>query len=329
MLCVKGDFHGLPAVQASSFSLDKAEAEETGRQIDQGALMNKSSPLSGKPIYLSSDVSVEIRLTHARLSISGTIWNKSGTDAISCGQVVDEIRDRFKDSPNIVRLCQIWDLYHLNDMRAGSPRQMAFLKSIDPDKTPKRVTDYYTLASKALADAGLNPDQEYIHEGQPYKYGKAWLMEEIPGEVLTELRSVVSALESIAPQVKNLAERNGISIECLPVHSNPNMEDSSRANNWSVKLAMKGKTLSTFFSMGKAHVDKSGKPRKPTAIEVLGGLGMDARFSEEDLEEFCACMDLDSDSNKARQMHDRLREHGAELRKFLGDDLYEELVSEA
>jgi hypothetical protein len=329
MLCVKGDFHGLPTVQASSFSLDKAEAEEAYRQIDQGALMNKSSPLSAKPIYLSSDVSVEIRLTHARLSISGTVWNKSGTDAISCGQVVDEIRDRFKDSPNIVRLCQIWDLYHLNDMRAGSPRQMAFLKSIDPDKTPKRVTDYYTLASKALADAGLNPDQEYIHEGQPYKYGKAWLMEEIPGEVLAELRSIVSALESTAPQVKNLAERNGISIECLPVHSNPNMEDSSWANNWSVRLAMKGKTLSAFFSMGKAHVDKSGKPRNPTAIGVLGGLGTDARLAEESFYDFCDNLGLDSDSTETRRMYDQMRENGTELRKFLGDDLYEELVSEA
>lgn len=93
----------------------------------------------------------------------------------------------------IRKFLNTWERWHLNDMRAGSPRQEAYKRS-----NPKRFavtypTSHYNNALAVLRDAGLNPDTEYIHNGEPYKYGTAWLHEDVPADVLDYLRDLPDA----------------------------------------------------------------------------------------------------------------------------------------
>jgi hypothetical protein len=133
-----------------------------------------------------------IELSHdGRLSISGVEGPlPSGNARGSCGQIIMHEWD-FKSyskgwSPSLVRKFRaVWDEYHLNDMKAGSPAQEAFLKANPVTYTYPE--SHYEKACEALAAAGLNPDPNYLHEGKPYKYGSAWLRAEVPNEVISFL----------------------------------------------------------------------------------------------------------------------------------------------
>lgn len=99
------------------------------------------------------------------------------------------------DAQTIARLRDIWREHHLNDLRAGSPAQRAYLKANPMPNT----SDHYRDACKALRTAGLNPDPTYIHNGKPYAYGSAWLREDVPQEVLEWLFSLPTTGASTLP----------------------------------------------------------------------------------------------------------------------------------
>jgi hypothetical protein len=132
-------------------------------------------------------VTVEIELEDGWLSICGNIWNPRETDCYSCGQNLDTIAELLLSNPKIKRIVTIWKRWHLNDLKAGSPAQETYLREHPVHAAyPK---SHYEEASKVLAAAGLNPDPNYLHNGAPYKYGSAWLKEELPAEVVAEVES--------------------------------------------------------------------------------------------------------------------------------------------
>ena len=56
----------------------------------------------------------------------------------------------------------------------------------------KGLMTYHTIR-EALARVGLDPDPEYIYDGEPYRYGSAWLLEEVPPTVLKFLDALPAA----------------------------------------------------------------------------------------------------------------------------------------
>ena len=124
-----------------------------------------------------------------RLDISGYApgWNR---------QMVDRLR----------AIAQRW---HLNGMRAGSPRQEEYLRAF-----PVTVTypeSHLDKARQALRGVGLEPDPGFMHPYRtrarttisaangivvdevadvPYSYGSAWLHEPVPAEVLQWLHDL-------------------------------------------------------------------------------------------------------------------------------------------
>lgn len=83
-------------------------------------------------------------------------------------------------TPELVkRFFDAWDRWHLNDMKAGTPAQEAFLRA----NPINDAMDHYGKACAALKAAGLNPDGGY-------RYGSAWLKEEVPADVLEFLCSL-------------------------------------------------------------------------------------------------------------------------------------------
>lgn len=132
----------------------------------------------------------KIKFEGGRLSISGVEGPLASGNALGgCGQIDMHLRAEHFGTfapgwshARVVEFLRIWGRWHLNDVRAGSPRQRDFIRGL-PDKS-------YEAASAALTEAGLNPDAEYLHNGAPYKFGSAWLGEEVPAEIIDFLMAL-------------------------------------------------------------------------------------------------------------------------------------------
>jgi hypothetical protein len=122
-----------------------------------------------------------------RFTASGEIWNPSETDCYACGQIVDTVADFFPNREQVKRIRAVWENWHLNDMKAGSPAQEAWLK--ENPVSVKYPESHYVKASEALKNAGLNPDASFVRNGEPYRYGSAWIKSELPQEIIEEIKS--------------------------------------------------------------------------------------------------------------------------------------------
>lgn len=132
-------------------------------------------------------VTIEVRLGDGNLSICGSIWNSLHTDIVSGGQNIDEIASLFPHNERVQRVKEVWKRWHLNDLKAGSPKQEEYLKN-NPI-TSSYPESHYEKTCKVLAKKGLNPDPDYICSGKPYEYGSAWLKEKLPLEIIKEVES--------------------------------------------------------------------------------------------------------------------------------------------
>lgn len=140
-----------------------------------------------KPPYAKRGFSVfcKIQLKDGRLSISGVEGPTiSGNCRGACGQI-DSHDWHIKDyAPGWSKEVEgqfraVWKKWHLNDMKSGTPAQMAYLE----EHPITDRFDHYTAACQALTEAGLNPDNGY-------EYGSAWLRVDVPEEVLEFLCSL-------------------------------------------------------------------------------------------------------------------------------------------
>lgn len=111
---------------------------------------------------------------------SGTVWNSKHTDAVMCGQCLDEM-DRFDmlhHDPIFQRIRRLWSLHHLTDMHAGTVRQEKALKD------------------GGMQHAGYTSQCEYLksvdlYEDNGYKYGSGWLYRPIPEDDLNEIKALL------------------------------------------------------------------------------------------------------------------------------------------
>lgn len=145
------------------------------------------------------DVFVTIRFKEGRLSISGVEGPMSNGDCRgSCGQINMHEWDIVSYGQGwnqgvVTRLRQVWSDWHLNDMQVGSPAQMEFLKE-HKNEWDRSKEEHYNWAKRVLAEVGLQPDPNYIHKGEPYSYGSAWLRKEVPEDVLQWLKDLPVSL---------------------------------------------------------------------------------------------------------------------------------------
>lgn len=126
----------------------------------------------------SADIDVQIH--NGRLSISGVVYEgkkllKSERNLISGGQCLDEAKDLLPQ-----RLAEVWERWHLNDMRAGTPAQEEALNAV---KGTFNRLNWYDEACSYLASVSLLEDNGY-------RYGTAWLTEELPQDVVDYVQSL-------------------------------------------------------------------------------------------------------------------------------------------
>ena len=139
----------------------------------------------------------KIKFADNRLSITGVIGPQAnGNCRGSCGQIDMGLTaaDITKFAPGwdadmLADFLDLWGKWHLNDLTAGSPEQQAFL-SANPVKYQYPQT-HYGEALKALDAAGLQPDPNYLGEdGNPYRYGSAWLHTDVPQSAIDSLAAL-------------------------------------------------------------------------------------------------------------------------------------------
>ena len=132
-------------------------------------------------------VEVEIELRDNKdgkpvFSAMGSIWNSTHTDIVCCGQCLDLIAEYVKNN-TFKAIHRLWELHHLNNLNAGTPRQMACIK--EHKSEINESLGFYKKELDLLERYGLVYDT--LEDGTKYKYGTAWLYREIPQKDLKEI----------------------------------------------------------------------------------------------------------------------------------------------
>jgi len=87
-------------------------------------------------------------LKDGKFSASGEIWEKSGADMAGGGQNIDEIARLFPENDQAQRIHEVWKHWHLNDMCAGSPKQMELIEG----GISQRYAEYKKAANEKAAE---------------------------------------------------------------------------------------------------------------------------------------------------------------------------------
>ena len=134
---------------------------------------------------------------YLEFTASARVWNRVCTDITIGGQCLDDINNHRTELSDL----STWDLiytmgnkYHLNGMYAGTPDQEAAVKEWEA-----RGNKYdYTAACEMLKSCGLyevpftgiTVGKRY--NGELYKYGHGWVVQEIPGDDLLKIEHLLS-----------------------------------------------------------------------------------------------------------------------------------------
>ena len=99
-------------------------------------------------------------------------------DTTHAGQCCDTIAAWFPDDKKAARMVEVWKRWHLNDIRAGSPKQEIFIAGL---KANPEFHYQYEKVCELLRVAGLYNDAGYV-------YGSAWVVEELPEPIIEEIK---------------------------------------------------------------------------------------------------------------------------------------------
>jgi len=154
---------------------------ETTTEKPKYEAFEKSVDFKSKSVHISVDITFS---NEGRLSLSGSVYkpNQFGTFRnVSAGQVQDQLIADFPKNKKAVCLYQIWERWHLNDMRAGCEHQRADWHPEEKITLYKFVMNYDTLKlqmelekkAKAAAIKGetaVMSDREREILGAPYSF---------------------------------------------------------------------------------------------------------------------------------------------------------------
>ena len=128
------------------------------------------------PVELT--IALEDRKAGPVFTASATVWNQSKTDCLLAGQCLDRLVPHFIGDETFMKVYRFWKAYHLNDMKAGTPKQEAAVEEYLKD----HVYDYGEVCDY-LESIGLLEDNGY-------RYGTAWLYAPIPESDLEEIKKL-------------------------------------------------------------------------------------------------------------------------------------------
>lgn len=121
--------------------------------------------------------------TYTELSICASIEERARNNRwcdAAFGQCRDEVLKHFSKRPGVAELVAIWDRWHLKGLNAGTRAQNEAIADVGGP-------DWYGSALARLVKRGIDEDRGY-------RFGSAWLVEQIPADVLDELRALCAKL---------------------------------------------------------------------------------------------------------------------------------------
>lgn len=128
-------------------------------------------------------VKLEINLEDGKLSICGEAKGH-------CGQCQDSIIPKNKEQS---RLLEIWEKWHLNDMKAGTPKQE---EAIEEFRQKNNISGWaYDKEVEYLKSIKLYNDKGY-------KYGTSWLTKKLPDTLEEEIINLCNTIEEIEQEEK-------------------------------------------------------------------------------------------------------------------------------
>ncbi len=140
-----------------------------------------------------NEVTVELSLKEKEdgkvvFSACADVWNSRHTDIVSGGQILDELLPYLASNDLFMIIFIWWKKYHLNDMHAGTTRQEEKLKAQEklfPGCFDSDISkSSYEKQCEFLKESGM-------YEDNGYEYGSSWLYEEIPEDILKEMRKIM------------------------------------------------------------------------------------------------------------------------------------------
>jgi hypothetical protein len=278
----------------------------------------------GTRVWLDVEIEQQSReaqtVNHAPISqyarLSGSASTRSARARIDDGggQDIEAARGAMTYEPagdprKIARLIQIWNRWHLNDMRAACVHQT--LKGAD---VPEML------------------DQAEPCEVTGYEYGHAWLVEPLPEHIITELREIVTALSSTAPQSDPFVDRmkrDGITAAVESWHPERHMMDEE-IDAWRVRFRLGARSFTTRYYTGYGLRDRMADGPEPR--EVLDTILSDvfeydnAGSFEDWASEYGYDLEDDAKRKRAWRTYTAIARQGEQLRTFLGD-LFEDYLS--
>lgn len=126
----------------------------------------------GKTPEQRERVFVDVEWDGTRLSFTGDVYGTGVHGAHSVGQVIDDVR---KVS---VTLADLWERWHLNDMKAGCEHQEAWFRE-SPSLRPSWKNEYKGM-DVPCPECG-------------YKYGTEWKTEPVPEDVLRQIHDLMQS----------------------------------------------------------------------------------------------------------------------------------------
>ena len=136
------------------------------------------SDVGRRPASYPLDLRVTLRQVEKGLSL-GISGNWCGM----AGQILPAIREHMNritiwhdgwTAEKLAQLLEVWEQWHLNDVRAGTPEQRKILKDIEKQRG---ISLHYEQACRELQIHGM-----YNHNG--HIYGSARLFEPLPEDVI-------------------------------------------------------------------------------------------------------------------------------------------------
>lgn len=241
-------------------------------------------------------------------------FSMSGSYPGGGGQCQDHIKARTEAQRDLIK---IWERWHLNDMKAGTQKQMDALKNPEFEifKKSRPELSHYDAACAYLKTLRLYsvPDPRPEHKGERYKYGHAWLTEVLPEDLerwVNDICARIEAEEAAAGNNKlggNAAEAfqmaTGLKFSARFVKNDKYFPDDKEARNiYKITLRHRGRTYS--FKFGQS-IAESWTHKAPDLYSVL------ASITKEDpgtLEEFCSNYGYNLDSRKAEKVYKAVKE---------------------
>ena len=130
-------------------------------------------------------------LVDGKFSASGEVWNASGTDVELCGQCIDSIVAEFPESAQAQAINKVWAKWHLNDMQAGTPRQMAAIEGFKPEIERRAEVWQQVMNAHANIKATMlkRIEKAKAHERQNVDTVYGWLVKKLSNLKLESRRT--------------------------------------------------------------------------------------------------------------------------------------------